>query len=184
MANILSYLWSCRFTFQHSKWRAFYLLSPKTGTKSDFLLKYKQTKAWPFSFQAEEFLLPKEACLIHFSRKCAALGILSHTCESKLYFKLFCTHHQANGVTHEQWKNYKSDLTFSLDDQGSDNATTRNMYFKASCSNIDYRNNSWHYKHNKKGRWTRCIHNLQKIIFKNIFQDRAFIKKGFYFTCI
>lgn len=84
MANILSYLWFCQFTFQHSKLRAFYLVSPRTGTKSDFLHKYKQTKARPFSFQAVELVLPKELCSITFSRKHTALRIFSHTYNIKL----------------------------------------------------------------------------------------------------
>lgn len=91
--------------FSTQQIKAFYLVSPKTGTKSYSLLKYKETKSWPFSFQPDELLLPKEACLIHFSRKHAALGIFSHTCDCKLYFKLFRIQHQTNGVTYEQAEN-------------------------------------------------------------------------------
>lgn len=78
MANILSYLWFSQFTFQHSKLRAFNFVSPRTGTKSDFLRKYKQTKARPFSFQAVELVLPKELCLIPFSSQHTTGDFLTH----------------------------------------------------------------------------------------------------------
>lgn len=67
--NILGYLRLCQFTFQYNKHRTLYLVSPKTGRESAFLLKLKneRAKARPCSFQAEELLLSEDTSVTNFS---------------------------------------------------------------------------------------------------------------------
>lgn len=105
--NILSYLRLCQFTFQYNKQRTLYSVSPQIGTESAFLpkLKNKRAKARPFSFQAEELLLSEDTSVTNFSRERATFGTFSHTCDSKIDFKLSRIHHhnsheKATGGTH------------------------------------------------------------------------------------